>query len=92
MTTAAAESPSSVVNEQNPWPGLAPFDEAAAPFFNDLKEDEELEWADDDLMSDLAPPPAQAAPVPIRRTSPKIGRNDPCPCGSGKKYKKCCGK
>jgi len=22
----------------------------------------------------------------------KIGRNDPCPCGSGKKYKKCCGK
>ena len=26
-----------------------------------------------------------------RRTTPKIGRNDPCPCGSGKKYKKCCG-
>jgi uncharacterized protein YchJ len=26
-----------------------------------------------------------------RRTAPKIGRNDPCPCGSGKKYKKCCG-
>ena len=29
---------------------------------------------------------------PIRRTEAKIGRNDPCPCGSGKKYKKCCGK
>ncbi|HWD26589.1 MAG TPA: UPF0149 family protein [Rhizomicrobium sp.] len=28
--------------------------------------------------------------VPIR-TGPKIGRNDPCPCGSGKKHKKCCG-
>jgi len=27
----------------------------------------------------------------LRRTEPKIGRNDPCPCGSGKKYKKCCG-
>ncbi len=27
-----------------------------------------------------------------RRTEPRIGRNDPCPCGSGKKYKKCCGK
>jgi preprotein translocase subunit SecA len=27
----------------------------------------------------------------IRKTE-KIGRNDPCPCGSGKKYKKCCGK
>lgn len=27
----------------------------------------------------------------IRRQDPKTGRNDPCPCGSGKKYKKCCG-
>lgn len=31
-------------------------------------------------------------PEPVRREEPKIGRNDPCPCGSGKKYKKCCGK
>ncbi len=30
------------------------------------------------------------APVPVRATR-KPGRNDPCPCGSGKKYKKCCG-
>jgi preprotein translocase subunit SecA len=28
---------------------------------------------------------------PIRNVAPKTGRNDPCPCGSGKKYKKCCG-
>jgi hypothetical protein len=28
--------------------------------------------------------------VPFKRDSPKVGRNDPCPCGSGKKYKKCC--
>ena len=27
---------------------------------------------------------------PIQRTSPKIGRNDPCSCGSQKKFKKCC--
>ncbi len=27
----------------------------------------------------------------VRRTEPKVGRNDPCTCGSGKKYKKCCG-
>ena len=27
---------------------------------------------------------------PYVRSTPKIGRNDPCPCGSGKKYKKCC--
>ena len=29
---------------------------------------------------------------PVVRTEAKVGRNDPCPCGSGKKYKKCCGK
>ncbi len=28
----------------------------------------------------------------VRRESPKVGRNDPCPCGSGKKYKHCCGR
>jgi uncharacterized protein len=28
---------------------------------------------------------------PYRHPEPKIGRNDPCPCGSGKKYKHCCG-
>lgn len=33
----------------------------------------------------------QPAPVPVRRDQPKVGRNDVCPCGSGKKYKKCCG-
>ena len=35
---------------------------------------------------------AKAAKVKtIVREAPKVGRNDPCPCGSGKKYKKCCG-
>jgi len=29
---------------------------------------------------------------PFKRDEPKVGRNDPCPCGSGKKYKKCCGR
>jgi preprotein translocase subunit SecA len=50
-----------------------------------------------------APPVAQRAPQPARvggddaavktvhREGPKVGRNDPCPCGSGKKYKKCHG-
>ena len=28
----------------------------------------------------------------VKREQPKVGRNDPCPCGSGKKYKKCCGR
>ncbi|MFP4491707.1 MAG: SEC-C metal-binding domain-containing protein, partial [Spirochaetaceae bacterium] len=35
-------------------------------------------------------PPQQA--VQVKRANPKVGRNDPCPCGSGKKYKHCCGK
>ncbi|PYJ36431.1 MAG: hypothetical protein DME84_10585 [Verrucomicrobia bacterium] len=30
--------------------------------------------------------------LPIRRSIPKVGRNEPCPCGSGKKYKNCCGR
>ena len=34
----------------------------------------------------------QIMPEQVRRETPKVGRNDPCPCGSGKKYKKCCGK
>ncbi len=29
---------------------------------------------------------------PLKRATPKVGRNEPCPCGSGKKFKKCCGK
>jgi len=33
----------------------------------------------------------RVAKQPIRRATQKIGRNDPCSCGSGKKYKKCCG-
>jgi preprotein translocase subunit SecA len=39
--------------------------------------------------------PSQAADVnvePIRNLGTKVGRNDPCPCGSGKKFKNCCGK
>ncbi len=41
-----------------------------------------------------APPPGMDLPqpaAPVRRDVPKVGRNDPCPCGSGRKYKKCCG-
>lgn len=59
--------------------------------------DEELK----DLASDLLPHAvqilhgaglAQANPFagPANENSPKVGRNDPCPCGSGKKFKKCC--
>src|SRR6478735_5203565 len=33
-----------------------------------------------------------AIDLPVRRGGPKVGRNEPCPCGSGKKYKNCCGR
>ena len=33
-----------------------------------------------------------ATPVTITNVFPKTGANDPCPCGSGKKFKKCCGR
>ena len=35
--------------------------------------------------------PVKKAVITQRREAPKVGRNDPCPCGSGKKYKNCCG-
>jgi uncharacterized protein len=34
---------------------------------------------------------ARAEQQPVKRTQPKVGRNEPCPCGSGRKFKKCCG-
>ncbi|HEY3916117.1 MAG TPA: preprotein translocase subunit SecA [Verrucomicrobiae bacterium] len=42
-----------------------------------------------DMVSQATEAVSKAKPV---RTGPKVGRNDPCPCGSGKKYKQCCGK
>lgn len=44
-------------------------------------------------VTDAEPAPEQAErPQTVQRQGPKVGRNDPCPCGSGKKYKQCCGK
>jgi uncharacterized protein len=54
-------------------------------FFADEGElDEEL---DDPGLIDRT----SAASIPYEREVPKVGRNEPCPCGSGKKYKRCCG-
>jgi hypothetical protein len=52
------------------------------------------DWDTPDPAADLPDQVNRYAPpvtATIRREEPKIGRNDPCPCGSGKKYKKCCG-
>jgi hypothetical protein len=56
----------------------------------DSQEEEETAVGDQsayDLPAEMPVTP----PIPIVEHSPKVGRNDPCPCGSGKKYKKCCG-
>jgi len=61
----------------------------------DLLDDEDFDldpWNHPGAFSDQLSSGYTAFPVaPYVRESPKIGRNDPCPCGSGKKYKKCCG-
>jgi SEC-C motif len=54
---------------------------------DDLFEDEDL-LEDDDLLEDAGL--FEPVPQPFVRAEAKIGRNDPCPCGSGKKYKRCC--
>lgn len=67
-------------------------------FFNMLKADADYlygldQWNDilgEEKMGEIAKEYKQSRTV--RRATPKIGRNDPCPCGSGKKYKHCCGR
>jgi tetratricopeptide (TPR) repeat protein len=59
-------------------------------------EDEDEFAGDDEEEEDSLPvaphdPLILTPPGTVRRTAPKLGRNDPCPCGSGKKYKRCCG-
>ncbi len=63
-----------------------------------IRKKEEVEGFRHKEQSDLrygAPPKGEEVKEvkrePQRRAEPKVGRNDPCPCGSGKKYKKCCG-
>ena len=45
-----------------------------------------------ELPEEAQVPDRESKPQTVRRDHPKVGRNDPCPCGSGKKYKNCCGK
>ncbi len=67
-------------------------------FFNMLKADADHlvslpEWNDVlDDMEKIAIIREYKRSKTVRREKAKIGRNDPCPCGSGKKYKNCCGR
>lgn len=48
--------------------------------------------ATDDFVMNRGEAEQPAAVGSVKREGKKVGRNDPCPCGSGKKYKKCCGR
>lgn len=53
---------------------------------------EQFPAGDEDVPEAAAVPEREHKQQTVRRDTPKVGRNDPCPCGSGKKYKHCCGR
>jgi len=71
--------PDKIVERQARWAKEAEEEE----------EDKEMAYRQTTWEDMPLPNPAQTGD-PVCRTTPKLGRNDPCPCGSGKKYKKCC--
>jgi len=72
---------------------------AAREHGEEWPEDEDLDEVNNDCEEDLPQAVtdiyrfwlAKRGTETIRRDEPKVGRNDPCPCGSGKKFKQCCG-
>ena len=51
-----------------------------------------LQETAEEMRKDMPKANNEVSHTPVVNTTPKVGRNDPCPCGSGKKYKNCCGK
>ncbi len=90
------EMPELVRHREENRERIRKFMEANPRHWNEYEDELGVDAEDDDLDEDLEedyeddrpikPPPF----LPFRREKPKVGRNDPCPCGSGKKYKKCC--
>ena len=66
-------------------------DEYDASAIEEIEREKEKELASLQLGGDMSPS-AEGGAKTVRRETPKVGRNEPCPCGSGKKYKQCCGK
>ncbi|MBP1778814.1 MAG: hypothetical protein H6Q86_4825, partial [candidate division NC10 bacterium] len=52
---------------------------------------EDSKWLNVAPSPDYVPSPSAVSPGTMVRREPKVRRNDPCPCGSGKKFKRCCG-
>jgi preprotein translocase subunit SecA len=68
------------------------LDAASESINDDMSQVKDVQYQHADIATDSAETekPADVAVAPVR-SGPKVGRNDPCPCGSGKKYKACCG-
>lgn len=82
------------------WYSLKIWDEIEADTYESMRwmmawepvDEVEEDFPDEPVLVQEPPPYYDDGPtMPLVRIEPKIGRNDPCPCGSGKKYKKCCG-
>jgi hypothetical protein len=71
------------------WGPLGDLDEGLNDEFDEFEDDDEGELGFDDRLED---PDDDLVARPIVHGDPKVGRNDPCPCGSGKKFKNCCGR
>ena len=82
--TAATPAP------RRPVPGAPPTSEAATPDSSIARQIEQRQRRHQQNLQFQAGPAQAEAPKPVRAGA-KVGRNDPCPCGSGKKYKKCHG-
>lgn len=85
-TSESSEDESSVIEYNGGWIGK-PTSLESALFTNYMMVQMDMQKAEEAFM----PPPEESiAPLQPMIKPTKIGRNDPCPCGSGKKYKKCC--
>ena len=78
-TVESSAEPEDVQRVTRPWPARKPKPQARKSAW--------LLGQQQPFQSSSPGKPAQ----PLVRQHPKVGRNDPCPCGSGRKYKKCCG-
>jgi len=68
------------------------LDAASESINEDMNQVKDVQYQHADVTTDSVEDeqPAERTTAPVR-SGPKVGRNDPCPCGSGKKYKACCG-
>lgn len=82
-TLSGDEGLRSLLERNGHWEFKALADKLMSKFLSEAK-------ADPIATIPEAPQPKVISGFTVRRAAPRVGRNDPCPCGSGQKYKKCC--